>query len=54
VLASDGGIIGGDQEETNEEQEGEEEEEEITGHDTPQRSESADFGLGDSTGVQEL
>lgn len=31
-----------------------EESDEITGHDIPKRSESADFGGGDSTGIQEL
>jgi hypothetical protein len=70
VLASDGGRIGGDvdaddPEETDEteaeaehedeaEDDQEDEDEEVTGLDQPKRSESADFGLGDSTGVQEL
>jgi hypothetical protein len=43
-VATDGG-------ETTEE---EKDEDEITGHDIPKRSESADFGGGESTGIQEL
>jgi hypothetical protein len=52
VAASDGGILGAQEEA--EDQEAEHEEEEVTGLDQPKRSESADFGLGESTGLQEL
>jgi len=47
VLASDGGLIGDSKTQV-------ESSKEITGHDQPQRSEKADFGGGESTGIQEL
>jgi len=47
VLASDGGLIGDSKAQH-------ESSKEITGHDQPQRSEKADFGGGESTGIQEL
>jgi hypothetical protein len=62
VAASDGGHINQEGVDTDVERSDadecdtntETETDEITGHDQPQRSEKADFGGGESTGLQEL
>lgn len=57
VAASDGGHINADGVDTDVDTDTDEtdsETDEITGHDQPQRSEKADFGGGESTGIQEL